>query len=153
MFFRLKNSALPMHVRRFMPGYIWLKILSQSIDAFKKDKDKNRAAEALSFLLEQDCHMHTRKGKWYNELALIKMFHFKDAEASALITKQALKTEKLTQVDKVDLIERAKKLLKKKTGVKSCTKMEISTVLNDHIYEMPMYEAASNTIDALLMPG
>ena len=150
---RLKNSALPVHVRRFMPGYIWLKILWQSVDAFKKDKDKNRAVEALNFLLEQDCHMHARKGKWYSELALIKMFHFKDAEASALITKQALKAGNLTQVDKIDLIERAKKILKKKTGVKSYTKMEISTVLNDHIYEMPTYEAASNTIDALLMPG
>lgn len=150
---RLKNSAIPMHVRRFMPGYVWLKILSQSIDAFKKDKDKNRAVEALNFLLEQDCHVLTRKGKWYNELALIKMFHFKDAEASALITKQALKSKILTQVDKIDLIERAKKILKKKTGVKPYTKMEISTVLNDHIYEMPTYEAASNTIDALLMPG
>ncbi|XP_076680635.1 fanconi-associated nuclease 1 [Andrena cerasifolii] len=149
---RLKNSALPMHVRRFMPGYVWLKILSQSIDAFKKDNDKNRAVEALNFLLEQDCHMRTRKGKWYSELALIKMFHFKDAEASALITKQALKSGILTQVDKIDLIERAKKILKKKTGVKSNTKMEISTVLNDHIYEMP-YEAALNTIDASLMPG
>ncbi|XP_053998115.1 fanconi-associated nuclease 1-like [Hylaeus anthracinus] len=149
---RLQNSTLPMHVRRFMPGYVWLKILSKCIDAFKKDKDKKRVIEILNFLIEQNCHMSRSKGRWYNELALIKMVHYKDVEASASIIIQALGTQNLSRVDKVELLERANKIYKRKTGVKSLTKFNINEVLNDHNDQMPKYKTPSNTINASMMP-
>ncbi|XP_076183360.1 fanconi-associated nuclease 1 [Ptiloglossa arizonensis] len=148
---RLKNSILPMHVRRFMPGYIWLKILSKCIDAFKKNKDKERVVEILNFLLEQDCHMCMNKGKWYNELALIKMFHHKDVETSALIIMQALETKNLSRVDKIELLERANKICKRKTGVKPLTKTSINKVLDNCIHQMPKYKTAYITINASTM--
>ena len=33
---RLENSMLPKHVTRYMPAFVWMKILSISIEAFKK---------------------------------------------------------------------------------------------------------------------
>ncbi|XP_076240730.1 fanconi-associated nuclease 1 isoform X2 [Calliopsis andreniformis] len=149
---RLKTSVLPMHVRRFMPGYIWLKILSISVDAFKKNKDKKQVIEILWFLINQDCHMQTRKGAWYNELALIEMFHHKNVESSAGIIMQAL-NENLIQVDKIELIERGNKILKKKTGVQPITKVQLEQVLDNHINLIPKYEPATNIIDASLMPN
>lgn len=140
-----------MHVRRFMPGYIWLKILSKCIDAFKKNKDKERVVEILNFLLEQDCHMCMNKGKWYNELALIKMFHHKDVETSALIIMQALETKNLSRVDKIELLERANKICKRKTGVKPLTKTSINKVLDNCIHQMPKYKTAYITINASTM--
>ncbi|KAK9307123.1 hypothetical protein QLX08_002448 [Tetragonisca angustula] len=155
--FRLKNSVLPKHVRRFMPGYTWLKILSKSIDAFKKDKNekdnKKRVVEILSFLLEQNCHMHVYKGEWFTELALIEMYHHKNIEASASTIIKALKTENLTQVDKVNLMERASKIVKKKNGIKITTKHSINEILDSHAHYMPKYEAASIIVHAIAMPS
>ncbi|KAF3426184.1 hypothetical protein E2986_03283 [Frieseomelitta varia] len=155
--FRLKNSVLPKHVRRFMSGYIWLKILSKSIDAFKKDKNekdnKKRVVEILSFLLEQNCHMHVYKGEWFTELALIEMHHHKNIEASASTIIKALKTENLTQVDKVNLMERASKIVKKKNGIKITTKHSINEILDSHAHYMPKYEAASIIVHAIAMPS
>ncbi|XP_043260835.1 fanconi-associated nuclease 1-like [Colletes gigas] len=150
---RLRNSTIPMHVRCFMPEYVWLKILSKSIEAFKKIEDKKHVLEILNFLLEQDCHLSKYKGSWYNELALIKMYHHKDVDASASVIIEALGTENLSQVDRVELLERANKIFKKKKGVKPHTKINIDKVLNDHIHQMPKYEVSSITINALSMPN
>ena len=139
-----------------MPGYTWLKILSKSIDAFKKDKNekdnKKRVVEILSFLLEQNCHMHVYKGEWFTELALIEMYHHKNIEASASTIIKALKTENLTQVDKVNLMERASKIVKKKNGIKITTKHSINEILDSHAHYMPKYEAASIIVHAIAMP-
>lgn len=140
-----------MHVRYYMPGYIWLKILSKCIEAFKKNKDKKRVVEILSFLLKQNCHMLSYKGKWYEELALIEMHHHKNIEISASIIIQALNTENLTQVDKVILIDRANKIVKKKI-IKSITKTTINKILDDNILHMPKYKPTSIIINATLMP-
>ncbi|XP_076654635.1 fanconi-associated nuclease 1-like isoform X4 [Halictus rubicundus] len=137
---RLKNSKLPFHVRKFMPGYVWLKILSKSIDAFKRNKDIIEAEEILNFLIEQNCHMHTYKGKWYCDLAIIKMHHQKDIDSGALVIIKALNCEHLSQVDKIDLLQRAKKILNKKTFMNSETKMHISKVLNDYCPQIPKFD-------------
>ncbi|XP_031832687.1 fanconi-associated nuclease 1 isoform X2 [Nomia melanderi] len=152
-FLRLKNSKIPMHVRRFMPGYVWLKILSKSVDAFKKCENKTRAVEILKFLLEQDCHMHTRKGKWYCELALITMHHQKDVESTALIIMKALNNEHLSQVDIEDLIGRAKKIQKKKKGIQPDTKKNISEMIDYHIDQLSTFTPTFNTIYASTSPS
>lgn len=140
-----------MHVRYYMPGYIWLKILSKCIEAFKKNRDKKRVVEILSFLLKQNCHMLSHKGKWYEELALIEMYHHKNIEISASIIIQALNTENLTQVDKVNLIDRANKIVKKKI-IKSITKTTVNKILDDYIPHMPKYKPTSIIINATVMP-
>ncbi|OAD55379.1 Fanconi-associated nuclease 1 [Eufriesea mexicana] len=145
---RLKHSVLPMHIRCYMPGYTWMKILSTSIEAFKKDKDKTRVVEILLFLLEQNCHMNMNKGKWYNELVSIEMYYHKNIETSASFITKALNIENLTQVDKINLMERAKKILKKKVAIKPVTKVNVNKALANHIHNMPKYEPVSITIDA-----
>ncbi|XP_033336560.2 fanconi-associated nuclease 1 isoform X1 [Megalopta genalis] len=149
---RLENSILPMHVRKFLPGYVWLKILSKSIEAFKRKKDTAKVVDILNFLIKQNCHMNSSKGKWYCELALVKMHHDKDLDSSALITIEALGCEYLSQVDKVDLLQRADRILNRKTGVTLQTKTNINKVLNTHYHEMCTFKPASNIISAVAMP-
>ncbi|XP_076763622.1 fanconi-associated nuclease 1 [Xylocopa sonorina] len=149
------NSALPMHVKRYRPAYTWLKILSKSVDAFKKTKDAedtNRAVEILKFLLNQDCYLHSYKGEWYAELALIEMFRHKTLETSASTVLKALNEENFTRVDKVNLMERARKIFKRKTGVNASTKAAIDEALQNNISYTPKYKTASVTIDGILMP-
>ncbi|XP_012139880.1 fanconi-associated nuclease 1 isoform X2 [Megachile rotundata] len=148
---RLRNSLLPVHVRRYLPVYVWFKILSLCVDAFKKDADKTQVVKVLRFLLEQDCCMHTKKGEWYCELALTEMHHNKNIEASALIIIEALSKD-LTQVDIVQLIERAKRIAKKKTGLNPTIKFDINKILDEHSHQMPEHENKTNVISAALMP-
>ena len=49
------------------------------------------------------------KGKWYDELALIEMYHHKDLEACASIIIKALNTENITQTDKIKSYKKSKK--------------------------------------------
>lgn len=149
---RLKNSLLPAHVKRYLPIYVWFKILSLCIDAFKKDVDKTQVVKVLRFLLEQDCCMHSKKGEWYCELALTEMHHNKNIEASALIVIEALNKSDLTRVDKVQLIERARRIAKRKTGLKPTIKFDINKTLDEHSYQMPEHENKTNVISAALMP-
>lgn len=137
---RLENSMLPMHVRKFMPGYVWLKILSKSIDAFKRKKDMDRVEKILNFLIQQNCHMQNYKGMWYCELALVKMHHRKDIDSSALVTITALNCEHISQVDKIDLLQRAKQILNRKKGVEKETKIQMNKVLNDHCHLISTFD-------------
>ncbi|XP_078035717.1 fanconi-associated nuclease 1 isoform X2 [Augochlora pura] len=149
---RLENSILPMHVRKFLPGYVWLKILSKSIDAFRRKKDRTKVVDILNFLIKQNYHMNSYKGKWYCDLAVAKMHHDKDLNSSALVTIEALDCEHLSQVDKVDLILRAEKILNRKTGVKLEMETNINRVLNTHYHEKCTFIPASNIISAVAMP-
>lgn len=169
---RLENSMLPKHVTRYMPAFVWMKILSISIEAFKKDKDKKakdgkngdgtnkdkkQVVEILLFLLEQNCYMHTYKGKWYDELALIEMYHHKDIETCASIIIKALNTENITQIDKINLMKRARKIVKKKDGIKPSTRDTLNKILGDHciledVISPMFYQSKSVTIYATEMP-
>lgn len=171
-FCRLENSMLPKHVTRYMPAFVWMKILSLSIEAFKKNKDKEpkdgengdgtnknkkRVVEILLFLLEQNCYMHTCKGKWYDELALIEMHHHKDIETCVSIIIKALNTENITQIDKINLMKRARKIVKKKDGIKPSTRDTLNKILGNHCISedviAPMfYQSRSITIYATEMP-
>ncbi|CAK9833657.1 Fanconi-associated nuclease 1 [Anthophora retusa] len=148
----LEHSALPAHVKRYVPVYVWLKILSKCVDAFKKAENKSRVVEVLKMLLKQDCYMYENKGKWYIELAQIEMYYNKNVIKTASIITKALNTETLTQVDKVTLIERMNKILAKKTKLKSVQRVSINETLKNHIHEIPKYKIPISTITALSMP-
>ncbi|CAK9798882.1 Fanconi-associated nuclease 1 [Anthophora plagiata] len=147
-----EHSALPAHVKRYIPVYVWLKILSKCVDAFKKSANKKRVVEVLKMLLRQNCSMYENKGKWYTELAQIEMYYNKNVIKTASIITKALNTETLTQVDKVNLIERMNKILEKKTQLKSVQRVSINETLKNHIHEMPKYKIPISTITGLSMP-
>ncbi|XP_067212897.1 fanconi-associated nuclease 1-like [Linepithema humile] len=127
----LKDSTLPNHIRHFMPGYTWLKVLHKSIDVFKKSKNTlPKAIEHLQTLIRQDCHMKHRKGQWYAELIKIEMYHKKDLVASVQSLSDAVAYKDLTEVDKLDLLERAEMLAKRKTGISQDTKNTATNIAN-----------------------
>ncbi|XP_011641094.1 fanconi-associated nuclease 1-like [Pogonomyrmex barbatus] len=126
----LRDSTLPRHIRRFMPGYMWLKVLSKSIDAFKKTKETmSQAIEYLQILINQNCHMKNRKGQWYSELIKIEMYHRKNLDASVEILLDAISYENLTEVDRLDLFERAEMIAKKKSDISEQTRNAIKYIL------------------------
>lgn len=164
---RLENSILPKHVTHYMPAFLWMKILSISIEAFKKDtdkeakdgkngdgtnKNKKRVVEILSFLLEQNCYMQTCKGKWYDELALIEMYHHKDIETCASIIIKALNTENITQIDRINLMKRARKIVNKKNGIKPNTRDTLNKILYNHSISEDVISPMSVTTFATEMP-
>lgn len=115
-----------------MPGYMWLKVLYKSIDAFKKTKETiPQAIKSLRMLIDQDCHMKHRKGQWYSELIKIEMYHRKDLEASITLLSDAMIYESLTEVDRLDLLDRAKMIGKRKSGISERAKVAVKYMLDN----------------------
>ncbi|KAF7411508.1 hypothetical protein HZH66_000404 [Vespula vulgaris] len=149
----LEDYVLPSHISHFMPGRLWLKILSKSIDAFKKVKETLPfAIEILHKLINQNLYMQRKKEAWYAELALIEMYHNRNLEASAKITLESLKIENLSEVGTAELLERAKKLVKRKTGISNTTLTNIKITLK--FMESNFTSSILNTtVEATLMKG
>lgn len=132
--YSLKNSALPNYIRYFMPGYTWLKVLYKSIDAFKKTKDTlPQAIQFLRILVRQKCHMEHRKGQWYNEWIKIEQYHRKDPNASVGLLKKAVLQKSLTRVDRLDLLEKAEKLAKRKSNIDQRAKDSAERILRNEL--------------------
>ncbi|KAL6425458.1 hypothetical protein ACFW04_009559 [Cataglyphis niger] len=148
----LEDSTLPRHIRCFMPGYLWLKVLSKSVDAFKKTKETMpQAMEFLRTLINQDCHMKSRKGLWFNELIKIEMYHMKNLDASVALLSDAISHGSLTEVDKLDLLDRAEMLVKRKTGINKCTKATVRHILDNMLNKArPISQTCSITIEGML---
>lgn len=115
-----------------MPCYIWLKVLSKSIDAFKKTEETMlQAIEFLNSLINQNCHMRNKKGQWYNELIKIEMFHRKNFDNSVTLISKAVLCENLTTVDKLDLLDRTERLIKRKSGISENIKNNLKITLDN----------------------
>ncbi|KAJ8679397.1 hypothetical protein QAD02_015184 [Eretmocerus hayati] len=124
-----ENSTLPLHVKKFEAGYSWMKVLSRSIEAFKKVPETiPEAVNILETLIAEKTFTQSSRGRWYNELALIEMHHRKNLEKSAALTIDALQQNALTEVDVSGLLERLKKLLRRTTGISKETKNLIQEV-------------------------
>ncbi|XP_031779322.1 fanconi-associated nuclease 1 isoform X1 [Nasonia vitripennis] len=123
------ESSLPLHIRKFIPEYTWVKVLSISVDAFKKTPETiQEAVNILETLIAEKSFTQSSRGRWYSELALIEMHHRKDLERSAELTLHALQQVTLTEVDVSGLLERLRKLMRRKTGISNETKSKIQKV-------------------------
>lgn len=147
-FYSLKDSTLPQHVRHFMPGYMWLKVLSKSVDAFKKTKETlPQAIENLRTLINQECHMKNKKGQWYCELIKIETFHNKKHDDSVALLSEAATAKCLTEVDRLDLLERAEKFAKRKTGISQQARETVKNIMDDVLNRArPTHDINSTTI-------
>ncbi|XP_057322349.1 fanconi-associated nuclease 1-like [Microplitis mediator] len=124
---------LPSHVRRFDATYVWAKVVWTSIDAFKKEKTEGMptATKFLRALIANKKIIQGRIGRWYSELALIEMSHNKDLEASVTLTHQALTQERLSLVDTAEMLDRARKLVARKTGISNESKELMKQLIQD----------------------
>lgn len=149
-FCSLQDSILPHHIKCFMPGYLWLKVLSKSIDAFKKSKEMPQAIEFLRTLIDQDCHMKSKKGLWFNELIKIEMHHMKNIDGSVALLSEAVSHKDLTEVDRLDLLDRAEMLVKRKTASK-CAKATVRHILDNMLDKVrPTSQMCSITTEGML---
>ncbi|EZA59668.1 Fanconi-associated nuclease [Ooceraea biroi] len=148
----LEDSTLPQHIRHFLPGYMWFKVLSKSVDAFKKTKETMpQAIEFLQMLINQDCHMRGKKGRWYNELIKIEMYHRKNLDGSVTLLSDAVLCDSLTEVDRLDLLDRAERLVKRKSGITQRTKNTVKQMLDSTLSKARLTsEQSSVTIEGTL---
>ncbi|XP_066597627.1 fanconi-associated nuclease 1-like isoform X2 [Prorops nasuta] len=152
----LACSAIPSHVQFYMPGYIWGKVLSKSIIAFKKDRlTIHQAISSLQALIEQKYYMRNSKGQWYTELALIYMYHLKDLNETAVILKKAFEDESfLTIVDKVNLLQRMDQMIRRRTGITKDLQDELAAIRNSIMSTVPdNNNICNNHVQAIRMKG
>lgn len=83
----------------------------------------------LNKLLEQDSYLQSKKGLWYEELALIEMRHRKNLEAAAEATIAGLNLDNLIENARIDLIKRANGLTRRISGLKPDTKARLVEVI------------------------
>jgi len=133
---------------------VWLKILSKSIDAFKKSKETMpQAIEFLHMLIRQDCHMRNKKGQWYGELIKIEMHHRKNFDVTVELLCNAVSCSSLTKVDKFDLLNRAEMLIKRKSGIRQQTKDIVKQILDGALNQVRLtFQMNSITIKGTLCP-
>lgn len=150
-----EKCLLPSHVRHFEVNYIWAKVLWKSVEGFKKTPEGIEiAADILRSLVRRRNEFLGNPTHWYSELALIEMHHRKDLEASAEITLEGLQREKLSDNDRAQLSERARKILARKTNISTETKeklMEVSKPKPDAL--LPIANPAENVIEARMVQG
>lgn len=75
--------------------------------------------------------MKHRKGQWYIELIKIKRHHEKNLEASVAILSDAVLYENLTEVDRLDLLDAANLIHKRKSGINKRTKDVVKDILDN----------------------
>lgn len=132
LFYSQGESTLPLHVKKFAPEYTWIKVLSKSIDSFKKTQETiPEAVSILKILIDEKHVSQSSKGRWYSELALIEMHHLKDLESSAALALHALQQDTLTEVDVSGLLDRLRKLMRRKNGISQETKALIQKTQED----------------------
>lgn len=149
-----ENSSLPSHVKKYSPLSVWTKVLSKSIDAFKKTPETIEfAVKYLRALIDQKNFGKSYLGRWYKELTLIEMHHRKDLQTCATLTLHALSLENLTEVDIKELLERAKKLSRRKTGITAETKKLICHILETVEEKLPCEFDVVNEIEAHMVQG
>lgn len=148
----LKDSTLPRHIRHFFPGYTWLKVLSKSVDAFKKSKETMpQATEFLRMLIDQDCHMRGKKGQWYSEWIKIEMHHRKNIDTSVRLLSSAVSYDNLTEVDKLNLLDRARMLIKRKSGIGQCAKDTLKQIVDSTLDKARLtFQPGSVTVEGTL---
>lgn len=139
---------IPRHVARFSTGNTWGKIVWHSVAALKKSKETMVVAERyLNYLLEQHDYTQNYRGKWYNELALIKSFHQKENDIAVKLLFDALSSQEFTDRDQTDLIDKLKSYSKKKNSFMSPEfKSEVELLLKDLERRLPQENFESITI-------
>lgn len=152
MVYSLENCTLPSHIRHFMPGYMWLKVLHKSVDAFKKTKETlPQAIQFLRMLIDQKCHMKHKKGQWYNEWIKIEGYHKKDHDSCVRLLEEAQSQKSLTEVDRLDLLEKAEKLVKRKSNISQCAKDTVKLLLEEKLSSARLtFKISSITIKGTL---
>jgi len=88
-----------------------------------------QAIKFLHMLIRQDCYMRDKKGQWYAELIKIEMYHRKNFDIAVELLSNAVSCNSLTKVDKLDLLNRAELLIKRK-GISQYTKDTIKQILD-----------------------
>lgn len=129
-----------------MPKHAWAKVMIKSLDAFKKSPETmDQALQILHRLIYQKYYMQLRKGRLYNEMALIYMHHLKDIDTAAKFIIEGLNQEPITDIDKIDLVDRGNRLFKRK-GIQSQLKSQLQNILNQ---VNPKFEPTINEIEAV----
>ncbi|KAK6501825.1 hypothetical protein TWF481_009648 [Arthrobotrys musiformis] len=71
------------YLRRFSPGWVYTRLVHKGVYAISRQKDYERERTILLALLSQRLYHPSRRGAWYQRLALIEEHYFHDASTGS----------------------------------------------------------------------
>ena len=72
------DLELPLFLRRYTAGSVYVYILNKRIDALQCLKKYSEAVDLIRMLIGQDVYLPTHRGHWYERLALNVEQHLKE---------------------------------------------------------------------------
>ncbi|KAK6358549.1 hypothetical protein TWF730_007878 [Orbilia blumenaviensis] len=79
---KTKDDLEEIYLRRFSAGWVYTRIVHKGVYAISRHKDYERERTILLALLSQKLYHPSRRGAWYQRLALIEEHYFHDASSS-----------------------------------------------------------------------
>lgn len=77
-----KDDFEEIYLRRFSAGWVYTRIVHKGVYAISRHKDYERERTILLALLSQRLYHPSRRGAWYQRLALIEEHYFHDASSA-----------------------------------------------------------------------
>ena len=78
MCFTRHDLDLPVHLRKFTAGAIYVRILTQGVEILQKQRNYRDANTQLEELIQQVVYHLDYRGRWYDRLALNTEQHCKN---------------------------------------------------------------------------
>lgn len=110
---------LPEFLRSFSAQWVYTRLRSLEVEVLQRLKNYSKAVDILRELLNQKVYCQSRRGHWWERLALNVDQHLKDPVKSMNIIHESLKDSKVRVGHKLALAERANKILASKAVKKS----------------------------------
>ncbi|XP_046613534.1 fanconi-associated nuclease 1-like isoform X1 [Neodiprion virginianus] len=132
------DTGVPRHVQKFSEEYVCMKIVTSCLEIFKKERSYiPEAVKMLNDLINQETYCQSRKGEWYDELALIKTKYNKNLNDAARIIIKGLTHATVTEIGKHVLTKRASMLAKRKNGINRDVQSDLKGLINPDLLREP----------------
>ncbi|XP_046741984.1 fanconi-associated nuclease 1-like isoform X2 [Diprion similis] len=132
------NTGMPRHVQKFSEEYVCMKIVTSCLEIFKKESSTiPEAIKMLNDLINQETYLQSRKGEWYDELALIETKYNKNLNDAASIIIKGLTHAAVTEIGKHVLTKRACMLAKRKKGINREVQSHLKDLIKPEILREP----------------
>ncbi|KAG8190340.1 hypothetical protein JTE90_014444 [Oedothorax gibbosus] len=110
--FSKRSSSLPPFLKRYTSFHVYIRCMTQGVEALQRLRQYDEAVTLLKMLLKQKTYCQDYKGRWYDRLALNLEQHLKKREGAIKAIKQGLKDENVRVGHRYSLLTRALRITK-----------------------------------------
>jgi Fanconi-associated nuclease 1 len=101
---------LPDFLHCFSPGWVYTRMMSLAVEMLQRLRDYEGAVDLLERLLEQKVYCKSRRGYWWDRLALNLHQHLKETEKALSIITCGILDDHVRTGHHLSLVERARKI-------------------------------------------